>query len=218
MNPDAPQLSREDLEVRLTALLLGELPAAEAGAMMQQVAQDRELAQLLARLEQTIGLVRAATTAPAGEAALFPTPLTFPAERREKLLRHLKLPTPAQLGIPLLAPRRSRVRWLVAAGAATVVVMLMAGLLLPTLGTAKKRGQSVTSLPFRTWSGSEAAAPSAARPSEMAGLPLAPAANVQSVDLFDKPPEGQVLARLARPAGEGTPGASQNNIDRKSVV
>ena len=64
MNPELPHLTREELEVRLTALLLGELPPAEAGAMMQLVASDAELGQLLARLKLTIGLVHAAAAPP----------------------------------------------------------------------------------------------------------------------------------------------------------
>ena len=137
MNPELPHLTREELEVRLTALLLGELPPAEAGAMMQLVANDAELGQLLARLKLTIGLVRAAAAVPAHEAPAPEAPRQLAPERREKLLKHFKLPTPRQLGVPLLPPKKKFPRWILPALAGTAVLVIMAGLFGPTLGGYK---------------------------------------------------------------------------------
>jgi anti-sigma factor RsiW len=53
MNPDQP--SREQIEARLTALLLGELPAEEAELLRWTMAQDADLQKLHDRLKQTIG-------------------------------------------------------------------------------------------------------------------------------------------------------------------
>ena len=62
MNPDQPRTPREELELRVTSLLLGELPAAEAAAVREAIAKDPELAKLHDDLKQTIHLVRVATT------------------------------------------------------------------------------------------------------------------------------------------------------------
>ena len=56
MNPDQP--SREQIEARLTALLLGELPAEEAELLRWTISQDPELQKLQGRLLLTVGLVR----------------------------------------------------------------------------------------------------------------------------------------------------------------
>ena len=44
MNPEMPQKPQDELEARLTALLLGELPHDQAAALHQKLAQDAELA------------------------------------------------------------------------------------------------------------------------------------------------------------------------------
>ena len=144
MNPELPHLTREEIEVRLTALLLGELPPAEAGAMLQLVANDPALGQLLARLKQTIGLIRAAAIAPSEEAAAPAAPRQIAPERREKLLNHFKLPTPRQLGIPPLPPQRKPFRWLVPALVCLTAVVIMVGLFLPALGSAKMKAQRLS--------------------------------------------------------------------------
>ena len=59
MNPDMPR-PREELEVRLTALLLGELSAEEAAALREIIAKDTHLAGLHERLKRAIDLVREA--------------------------------------------------------------------------------------------------------------------------------------------------------------
>jgi len=151
MNPEFPHLTREELEVRLTALLLGELPPAEAGAMLQLVARDSELAQLLARLKQTIGLVRAAAQAPADATAAPAAPSQLAPERRVKLLNHFKLPTPEQLGIPPMPQKQKPFRWLAPALVCVAAVVVMATLTLPTLGGRKTKSLSETSR-FMPWS------------------------------------------------------------------
>ena len=63
MNPDQP--SREQIETRLTALLLGELPADEAALLRYTMAQDPALQQLHDELQATLVLVREAAKHPA---------------------------------------------------------------------------------------------------------------------------------------------------------
>ena len=62
MNPELPRNPREEMELRLTALLLGELSADEAAAVREAIAKDPELSKLHDDLKQTIHLVREATT------------------------------------------------------------------------------------------------------------------------------------------------------------
>ncbi len=68
MNPDSPQTPREELEARLTALLLGELPAEDAAALRVQLAQDPELTRLMMSDRRPTFAIsnRQGTTAPAG--------------------------------------------------------------------------------------------------------------------------------------------------------
>ena len=106
--------------------------------MMQLVAHDAELGQLLARLKLTISLVRSAAAVPAHEAPAPEAPRQLAPERREKLLKHFKLPTPRQLGVPLLPPKKKFPRWILPALAGTAVLVIMAGLFGPTLGGSSK--------------------------------------------------------------------------------
>ena len=55
MNPDQP--SREQIETRLTALLLGELPTEEAALLRYTIAQDPALQKLHDELQATLVLV-----------------------------------------------------------------------------------------------------------------------------------------------------------------
>jgi Mg-chelatase subunit ChlD len=92
MNPEFPNLTREELEVRLTALLLGELPPAEAEAVRQLAASDAALGQMLARLEKAIRLVREGLAAPGEGAPATQEQLKLAPEKREQLLAQFKQP------------------------------------------------------------------------------------------------------------------------------
>ena len=128
MNPDAPQNPREELKVRLTALLLGELPDHEAGAVRQAIAADPELAALYGRLKETIELVRETAASPAGETASQPEPLKLSEERRETLLAKFKTVTPKEF----VAPRRREIPWYVPMSiAALLVAMIGLAVLMP---------------------------------------------------------------------------------------
>src|SRR5437016_14645552 len=100
MNPDIPKTPREELEARLTALLLGELPAEEAFALGRAMEQDTELARLYGRLKDTVGFVRETLADPPEKASVQTAPLKLSDERREKLLAHLKTVRPIELTDP----------------------------------------------------------------------------------------------------------------------
>ncbi|MBE0540320.1 MAG: von Willebrand factor type A domain-containing protein [Verrucomicrobia bacterium] len=137
MNPDFPQTPREELEARLTALLLGELPAEEAAALRAQLAQDPELAALHKRLERTIGLVREVSVSQSEPATAQAAPLKFSEERREKLLAEFKTIKPQ----PLLSPLSRRHRWLVPVAAAAIL-LLLAAITLPNFIRARNTSAS----------------------------------------------------------------------------
>lgn len=122
MNPDLPLTPREELETRLTALLLGELPAEEAVALQAQLAQDPELAALHQRLAQTIGLVREVSVRLGEPATAQTAPLKLSEERREQLLTEFETIKPQ----PLLPPLPRRQRWLVPVAAVAILLLLVA--------------------------------------------------------------------------------------------
>jgi len=64
MNPELPPQPRAELEARVTAYLLGELPAHEAAAFRQQMDDDAPLAELCDKLRPAIKLLREAAATP----------------------------------------------------------------------------------------------------------------------------------------------------------
>ncbi len=138
MSSETPQTPRQELEARLTALLLGELSADQAAALREIIAHDAALAGLHARLQQTIDLVRQTaglqdygttgprekeTTGPRddGTTRPQPAPLRLSEQRREKLLAHFKTVTPKGFE----QPRRKGIRWLDVAAVAALVMLLV---------------------------------------------------------------------------------------------
>src|ERR1039457_3059505 len=150
MNPDQP--SRGEIEAKLTALLLGELPDEEARLLRWAIAQDVELAQLHDRLKVTIGLLREVTVKPTES-----VPLKLSDERRKRLLAHFKTPRPKES----FWLKRIKVPSLITALVLVAIVALLAAMLLPALSKAKSRSSHMTlssgkkgpDLKFRTWSG-----------------------------------------------------------------
>jgi Mg-chelatase subunit ChlD len=121
MNSDSPHSQREELEARLTALLLGELSAAEATTVRHAIEQDAELAQLYERLERTINLVQEAAASPIEHAAEPSTVLKLSEENRQRLLQSFKTATPKEF----TAPRRREMPWFIPMSIAAVAVALI---------------------------------------------------------------------------------------------
>ena len=103
MTPETPPSPREALEIRITAMLLGELSAEESAALQKRIEGDLELADLAARLRQAMELLREASAIPEQPAP--PVPAQLSSERREKLLAHFKAPAPAPSAV-IVRPRR----------------------------------------------------------------------------------------------------------------
>ncbi len=93
MNPEPPQTPREEIEIRITALLLGDLPLEQAAALEAQIAADPQLAALHIRLRRAMEILR--------ESRVPNPPLQLSADRRARLLAAFRgiatLPAPAPL-------------------------------------------------------------------------------------------------------------------------
>src|SRR5580658_7764619 len=94
MNPEP--MKREDLEAKVTALLLGELPENEAALLRELIARDAGLARLHGQLKLTLELLRETTAAAEPAPA---APLKLSEARREKLLAQFKTVTPKEFAI-----------------------------------------------------------------------------------------------------------------------
>ena len=138
MNPNQP--SREQIEARITALLLGELPADEAQLLRWTIAQDAALQKLQQELASTIVLVREAEKNPA-PASGENIPLKLSDERRKKLLAHFQTPRP-QAAKELFWLKRIEIRPLVPALVVLGIVALLAAISIPNFVKARATSQS----------------------------------------------------------------------------
>src|SRR5438552_8633778 len=136
MNPDLPNPPSDELEARLTALLLGELTEEDAVTLRQAMEQDARLAALYHRLKQAIEMVRQTAVSPAEQTATQPAPLKLSNERRQRLLAHFKTVAPKQF----TSPRRREISWVLPMSiAAAVVAVIGARVLAPSSFSFKER-------------------------------------------------------------------------------
>lgn len=139
MNADFPQNEREQLEAKLTALLLGELPADEAIEIGKAMERDPELKALYEQLKVTIGLVRESSVQPTAETAAQLKPLKMSSERREKLLAQFKTVTSKEFAKPAF-----RISVLLQFAAVLAILGLLAAMLLPSLAKAKRKSMGAS--------------------------------------------------------------------------
>jgi len=139
MNPDQP--SRDEIEVKLTALLLGELPADEAKLLRWAIAQDAGLKQLHDRLKLTIGLVREVASKTAGPETEKTDGLKLSESRRGKLLAQLQTPSPKPL-FWLKRIEMPRLPALLPALAVLAIIGLFAAIALPNFVKARSTSKS----------------------------------------------------------------------------
>jgi Mg-chelatase subunit ChlD len=132
MKPDSPKNPGEELELRITALLLGELSDDEATALRQTIAQDAELSRLHDRLKFAIELARETSASPVEEEIAKPEELKLAPERRAKLLAAFAAPKT----IKLVQKRRVQRRELLALAAMVIGLLAVAGLLMPAFNRA----------------------------------------------------------------------------------
>ena len=163
MTPEYKPGSPEEMEARITALLLGELPEAEAAEVRAAIKRDPELTRLCQRLKGTIELVRQAS-APAAPTAAPAAPMQLSNARRQQVLQRFKTVVPREFA----ASRREK-SWSVLIPLAALLMFLLAvALFLPALGRSKSRSQ----LALLSFVGeSDSASPAAALSEGLADLP-----------------------------------------------
>src|SRR5215470_9152957 len=129
MNPESPQIPRDELLTKLTAMLLGELPDEQAMLLREIVARDPQLAAMQERLRQSIDLLRETAAKTEEQPQTQVAPLKLSEARREKLLASFKTLKPKELARPV----RRMPRWLVPAAAAAAVILILASISGPSL-------------------------------------------------------------------------------------
>lgn len=110
MNSEKPLTPGEELETRITALLMGELSPDEAATLRSQLAENADLQALHARLSNAFDLLRAAV--PLGDTNEQSQPARLSNERRERLLKRFKATSVSKLNIVPIPETKKRWTWL----------------------------------------------------------------------------------------------------------
>jgi len=203
MNPEQP--TRDEIESRLTALLLGELPEDEARLLRWAITQDAGLAKLHDQLKRATGLVREVSVKPASPDAA----LKLSAERRKKLLAHFKTPRPAPKELFWL--KRLKLPALVPALATVAIIAMLAAMFLPALSKSKsaaRRSLSLNMASARMKSASESAVDEnvpASVPASPAPIVLVPPPQTEIVLPKTEGSSGWNLGAAAIPLQNGEP-------------
>lgn len=147
MNPDQPLTPREELEIKITALLMGQLGPEEAAQLEEQIAADPYLVTLRARLARAVELLRAARSM-----RDTPAPMQLSKEKREKLLAALRSSKPA---IPAKPPvpelkKKPRTKWIIPVILTGSIAVLLVSMMMPAMSgarsSARKRSLEVANL------------------------------------------------------------------------
>ena len=146
MNFEQP--SREQIEVRITALLLGELPAEEAALLRYTLAQYPALQQLHDQLQSALGLVREAAKHPAEGPVEKGPRRKLSKNRRRILLEHFKTPRPTPKPEPLFWLKRITLRRWVEVALLVVILGALAAVMVPS---TKSLGCNRSSFSVSAW-------------------------------------------------------------------
>jgi hypothetical protein len=122
MKPDSNSFPPEHAEIRITAMLLGELSPDDAETVRRAIELDPEWARLRDRIEQTLRLVRQAVEC---RDAARPEPvagLRFSDERRKELLGRFK----KVLAVGAPGGRTKELPWFIPMSIAAVLIVLIA--------------------------------------------------------------------------------------------
>ncbi|HMJ89838.1 MAG TPA: von Willebrand factor type A domain-containing protein, partial [Candidatus Acidoferrum sp.] len=142
MSTDFNDLSTEDRDLRLTALLLGEVPSSHAEELRRVIAADPELTRAYEARKRTLELLRETVEGDAGIPAEAPKHLS--SERREKLLASFRAK-------PLVTPKQKRKLslWFIPMSAAAGLIGLLVVVSVDqfSFGKAKARAQRDSPLP-----------------------------------------------------------------------
>jgi Mg-chelatase subunit ChlD len=174
MNSDKPSNPGEELEIKITALLMGELSSDEASALREQLAGNAELQSLHTRLTNAFDLLRAAV--PLDDKIEQITPARLSNERRERLLRRFKAtaaPHPAIVPIT-----KKRWTWLAplswAAAFVIAIGILSTMMMVPAAKMSRSSGIS-NPIESESYAGERITSYSAIRPEDAAPAPEAQA-------------------------------------------
>ena len=138
--------SREELEVRLTAMILGEASPFEQTELRILMEKDPDLARCCTQLGKAAQLIREASLECASGASPQSTPPKLSEERRRALLETLGTPVAKHRQKETQIERRKEIPWLLPLGmAAGIVALLSAVLLMDGVGNSKTGTLQVTS-------------------------------------------------------------------------
>ncbi len=144
MNEDQQKELREQMEIRIVALLLGEASAFETAEIEQAIQKDAELAAFHDQMRRTIGLTREAFPQFSVGSPTAVEPPKLSPERRAALLAHFQRGKVA--AAPAVLPKRARRRWLLPTSLAAGFV-LFASVILSLNSRRFYRAARVTPLP-----------------------------------------------------------------------
>ena len=144
MNPERPNDPREQMEVRLTALLLGEASAFEEAELLEAIKHDPALAAYYEEMRVMVKQVEAAVqSAPMETVGEHPRLADDKRAQLETLFKQSPLGTIQLESIATLKRRVTRLQTVMSIAAALMILFVAAGLLLPALAKSKAKASRI---------------------------------------------------------------------------